>query len=760
MKEKPGTGKTNIKSCASFRSGEDWKSALMTLPDSNFFELLRSVFGNIKTPFNKQSLMEDLNNLLSRDEIRKVITAYISRQDHKLIAAIALLGEAGCGSVAPGILESFFAGEFSYAELHAMIINLEERLIIYRFKNEGLMCLALNPVLEEVLNPFIEDTRPILPRLIKPGEMIHHSGFAMNDPRYMAALFSFFMGEEELFKTEEGAGIRKKVIGDWKKIFPRLDLNLVIRTLLQLGLFKSENCRLAPCSEKIAEFSALSSLERQEYWAAGMYLCLDSPSGQEEASEHFTGASKIRLRGIASFINRFRTSIEPECSYPETTLRRLEMLMEKNDERCIVKGGSGKAWGYTLFDSPVRLKFEPLLNVMESAGLLEKEKTHWKVPVTPSGAEDQSGKAKPVLVMDSAYSVILYPEISFTDALALGTFCSVKENDRTVSEHAPEPKAGRSFRSTVCFELTRESAVRGFNQGIKAAGMYELLDRLSDGRLDANLKWTLKEWESRYEGVALHQGILLRLAEDRLYLAEAEPVASLIQQTFAPGLYLLSSEEKPEAVKALKKAGVDIIAQPSVPTVHRQRLSASSGETGRRFSHGLSHGFSRDSFPRLDASGGELRHTLASSGSAASTGKTGEADFYLDNFRSILESMKLGKLEKEELSARIERRLVLSEAQLEAASLRYEKTEARLLDYRGKVSIAKHAIDSGSLVEVTWTDSGGKTRQFTGIAQALEKKEGDSILILRETENSSKTISLPLGKISLLRRIKQSIFGG
>ena len=60
-----------------FRPVDDWKSALMTLPDNSFFELLRSVFGNIKTPFNKQRLMEDLFNLLSRDEIRKTIAAYI-----------------------------------------------------------------------------------------------------------------------------------------------------------------------------------------------------------------------------------------------------------------------------------------------------------------------------------------------------------------------------------------------------------------------------------------------------------------------------------------------------------------------------------------------------------------------------------------------------------------------------------------------------------------------------------------------------------
>jgi hypothetical protein len=105
---------------------------------------------------------------------------------------------------------------------------------------------------------------------------------------------------------------------------------------------------------------------------------------------------------------------------------------------------------------------------------------------------------------------------------------------------------------------------------------------------------------------------------------------------------------------------------------------------------------------------------------------------------------------------------VLSDAQLEGASLRYEKLEARGLDYAGKLAIAKQAIETRSLLEVSWPGQDGETNRTAGIAQALEKKEGDSTLVLRSGENSengSRVFRIPLGKISLLRRIKQSIFG-
>jgi hypothetical protein len=138
------------------------------------------------------------------------------------------------------------------------------------------------------------------------------------------------------------------------------------------------------------------------------------------------------------------------------------------------------------------------------------------------------------------------------------------------------------------------------------------------------------------------------------------------------------------------------------------------------------------------------------------------ADSIKQKFRKTLEKMKLGKQEQDELLARIDRRLVLSDAQLEGASLRYEKLEARGLDYSGKAAIAKQAVETGSLLEISWPGQDGETNRTTGTAQALEKKDGDSILVLRaegNSENGARDFRIPLRKISLLRRIKQSIFG-
>ncbi|MDR0322929.1 MAG: hypothetical protein LBI12_00610, partial [Treponema sp.] len=109
------------------------------------------------------------------------------------------------------------------------------------------------------------------------------------------------------------------------------------------------------------------------------------------------------------------------------------------------------------------------------------------------------------------------------------------------------------------------------------------------------------------------------------------------------------------------------------------------------------------------------------------------------------------KTARAELSARIDRRLILCEAQLKDPDVRFEKLEAKLMDYSGKQNIAKQAITQKSPLEI---ETLGK--RIFGIPKALEKETGELVLVI-ETD-SEETLRVPLAKISLLRRIKKSIF--
>jgi hypothetical protein len=550
----------------------------------------------------------------------------------------------------------------------------------------------------------------------------------IQDGRFLASLFAFISGEDDFFKIE--GRIRKKILDEGKRFFPGFDLELAVGTLKELGLFKIDGERFLGNDRRIKDFAGLSVRERGEYWAAGVLLYF---YGAESA---LSGLNRGRIRGAALFIHRFCLFLDSRRCYPQITLRRFAELLGREDN------GNSFLWGGRLHENKVKFSFDHLLDALLKTGFLEKEGEFWKtgplfvLSESPS-TENAQASGQPVIAMDTAFSFLAYPEISFADALALDRFCALK------------PGAGGQG-AAVCFELTRSSVVRGFDQGFASEDMLELLGRLSKSRLNENLSWTLKDWEKRYMAVSLHQGLVLTLAEDMRYLASAEPVASLVSRTLGPGIYLLAQAGRSEAAAALRKAGVDIIAQP--PVCEKSFFGhPEEKQEGSAFFLPLKDNLLKERVSPYDGSSG------SSSGEAV---VLGDADSIKERFRRVLNDTKLSKPEKDELNARIERRLVLSEVQLEGTSIKYEKLEARGLDYVGKAAIAKQAIASGSLLEVSWPEPGGGIKRATGIPSALEKKDGESVLILKSPpgEEGEKEISVFLAKISLIRRIKQSIF--
>jgi hypothetical protein len=671
--------------------------------------------------------MEDLSAFLSRGEIQDIISAYIDDRDRQLIAAIAALDEP-----VPGDLESFFAGEYSYLDLYGMLLNLEERLILYRFQEEGVYHLALNPLLEPVLAPVIADKGALFPSWVLENEDASpEPAHPYWDERSLAAFFAFVAEEPDFFKAE--GGIRKKVLDGGQQIFPGRALDPLIGGLQSLGLLQVEGSRLVQDDQQLNFFRDLSTQDRREYLAAGIYNYLQ---GKDPVVRYF---NRGRIRILSRFIHRVSGALDTGRRYPRKTLKRILGILEREDAGNFQAAELGMP-PPVIGDTGADL----FLDSLESAGLLRAAQGNaadsWYF-----AAAREPGTGRPVIAMDTAFSCILYPEIAFADALILASFCSARETG-----------------TTVRFEVGRESVVRGLDHGLQAEAMIGHLERLSGSPADQNLRWTLTDWGSRYSSVSLYQGTVLTLAEDRQYLSQAEPLASRIVRTLATGVYLLSVENAEEAVLALQKAGVDIIARPPL-----------SGRAGEAMPPAMPlvappAMLAHSPYPSLGglvrAPEGDFRERVFEERAPASPA-TGDGAAYLERFRKALIKAALPKNERDELAARIERRLILSESQLAGAAVRYEKMEARNLDYVGKTMLAKQAIMQKSLVEISWPNPDGGLSRAAGIPRALEKSGAETLLILNpvaaeDTSTSSREdIRIPLGKISLLRRIKKSIFG-
>ncbi|MDR2178268.1 MAG: hypothetical protein LBP20_09565 [Treponema sp.] len=758
-----------------FHGWDQWKSAMMTLPEDTFFDLLRSVFGNVKTPFNKQNLLSDLAAFLSRDDIRRNIAAYIDEADAQVIAAVALLGNPTASE-----LEQFFAGDGM--GIPALLLNLEERFILYRYREGGILRLGLNPVLEPVLAVIAEDRSRIFPSqaLEDKGDCAGGQGECFPDGRFFAALVSFVLEEGSLFRPGRTENrLRKKIQDSGRRLFPGVDLEQAIRGLLCLGLCRPaisggavlpedppdaastapsgavpgpEGEVLKPDERVLGAFAALEPRHRQIYWAAG--LCL----GADPAPEYHLIRGKIR--SLARLTCRFLDFLSPGRLYPPQTLRRILFSLEREEHAA---AGLREDSGFT--QAAGFLTTGALCAALVQAGLLRGTPQAYGLPASapvsagrdiPPGPGVSGGipvePGAPVLALDAPLFCLVYPGIDCADALALAFFSIVRET-------------GPVFR----FEITRESCLRGFERGMGAADMGKLLTRLSGNRLEPSLLWTLEDWEKRSAEVSLFEGAVLVLSPERYYLAEAEPLASLIRRELVPGLYLLDSGDL--AADALRRAGVDIFT--------RQRGRPAAAWDAEEIPaaaaiHALFPPPEKQPAGYQDTESSAMMNTVApETPEPVPPRGNSEAEALKTQFHQVLNGRALSAPERNELASRVERKLVLAESQLSSASVRGEKLEARNLDYVGKASIAKYAISSRSLVEVVWPAGDGEQR-MVGMPLALEKSGKESILVIEdsrvqgeaETPGGSAdivrvpgdTIRIPLGKISLVRRIKKSMF--
>jgi len=665
-----------------FRSVEFWKSSCLTMPDNSFFELLRSVFGKIKTPFNKQQLLNDLETFLLREDIQKTIASFIDETDVKIICAAALFGEP-----VPSQLENFFSDELSRAQLQDIIVNLEERFIMYRFTEEKTTRLALNPVLKPLLLSVAADTSALFPSIQQnKTSSIDTAQKASLSDLIIAGIFSYVI-RKEIFYMPDGA-VRKRVMKEAKEIFPGIDLEKIFGALQVLGLFYIDGEKLVPDKKHFNDFCSFSPRERMEYSAAALLVYSELKLPAEILPPLF----RSRIREIVSLIHSFLDSLKPELQYPEKTfIRMIEILKAQTD---------------------TSINSETFFEVLNKTGLIEKTTTNTMQLGTAAKSKTDSNKA--VIAIDSSSSILVYPEINFSDVIKLASALNICEAS-----------------TVVRFELDKDSAVRAFDNNFSADEIIELLNRLSGGKVEDTLIWNLKDWEKRHGEVSLKKGIVLKLSEEHRFLTKTNPLASLIIETLSPGLYMLNEDTMDDAESALRSAGIDIISKrKDVPKKQNKILS------------------SNNYFP--SPSSHKLSFSSASLQSSKISCSPEDSSAIKSNFHSILEKLQLTEQERTELSARINRRLIISETQLKDVDIRFEKLEARHMDYAGKQNIAKQAITGVSPVEIIWTNKGKENRIF-GIPQAFEKEGNELILIIDD-------MRIPLAKIGLLRRIKKSIF--
>nr|MBP7495484.1 hypothetical protein [Spirochaetales bacterium] len=234
-----------------------WKAAFLKLPDSAFFELLRNYLGELKTPYNKHTLLESLEGYLRNPDTRARILALIDPADALLLTAIFYLPHPSREA-----LSRLVVGEFGYLELHNKLLNLQDRLLIYAIRDEAEEEFSLTPLLQDDLLERVIDPELLIPS--RPARVSQPPPLLLNDT-LLSSLLSFFLDQEIVLKAD--GSLRKQIETRLFEVFPLFQndpslFSRIFQSFQALGLIRIKNNRAVPDLPVWKEFCTFTPAER------------------------------------------------------------------------------------------------------------------------------------------------------------------------------------------------------------------------------------------------------------------------------------------------------------------------------------------------------------------------------------------------------------------------------------------------------------------------------------------------------------------
>lgn len=690
-----------------------WKAAVLTLPDDSFFAIVRNYLGELRTPFNKHSLIEELLAFAGRAETIERMLAIIDEDDIRLLSAIEILGEPDIDR-----LFAFFGGSLGYLELHHLILNLEERLLVYRDRSRGPARLVFTPLLKERLLKRIDNPHLLFPSY--PAGPPVASGPWLTD-FLLIALFAFLLGARGAVRND--GTLRKRTREELAGIIPPLAaegrLEIVLRALRRLSLLEVEEGELVP---RVDRFRSLAELDPRSrlatVWSAAMderNAAIEEPAdGSRQSIEAVIHRRAVILSGVLE-------TMAPDRAYPIASLTKIAVASDAQGRSAPLRPESlaglihgMAALGLLIPAHAVRAERgesakndEPLYRRSESA-------------VSPPAREERSA------ILEPNFLVTAKPTIPFEQAIELALACELRRYD--VYAH---------------YEITKESFMRALEHGLPAVKVEALFESLSGTSLPQNVRFTLDSWQRELEGVSLSSGVVLTADAERRHLIEhSESMQPYLKRILAPGVYLLDPAERREWEEALRHAGIAPLPAirpastprgPSSPTSFRAIAAA----------------------PPLALSGPADHRTPGREQSAI---KETASDELRRGLLRQLDSLSVPDDQRAEIVARINKKLILYPSQLVGLAGRIERSEAKGLDYVGKIRLIEQAVGSETdLLEILERRPKGEARRLLVKAVRLERAGNDLLLSAKALPEETE-VKIKVRKIGLVRKLRGSLF--
>ena len=484
---------------------------MLRLPERTFFVLMRLYLGEIKTPFNKQRLVESLGGFLSKADTQRLMVESLDSLDILILTAVHTLP-----ITTRTALLMFLSSETT---LQTRLTNLEERLILYRIErtddyNTIAKTYSINPFLYKTVEPLLDSRSLFLPQ----REVEPQGGTTLCNDIILAGLYTFFLKENDVLKVN--GSFKLKVEKQLKAIFQDTATDIgsfkaLCTGLQNLGLLIREAASLIPQQGRWEEFFKQKPFDRKMYIAAAVY-------GRARRES-------IQIR--AQFFSDFLASLEPCGLYDDIALKRIfDFLFQ----RLYIETSED------IFVFPDMKADEEIaaINILKTLKFLLPIGEYWQLN---TDSFNQESVAQPLIAAPS-FEITMLP------------FTSLERIFPVLSCMEPT-----SILTTGRFTVTRAACLRCFERCTTDKNLIALLDEAFGGTIPQNIKVSISEWYLQCTAVGLYSGFVITVAEDKRKLFQQNAgLQNIIHKELADGVYLIKQMDV-DAVRAMiKSAGLDV----------------------------------------------------------------------------------------------------------------------------------------------------------------------------------------------------------
>ena len=259
----------------------DWRESMSVMDEEMFFDIMRMYLGELKTPYNKQKLIEGLSSFLRKKENRDTLVSLLGSGDLKILTLVKNIRDCTAKKILT-FIEGKVQNPRFLNDLNEHLINLQERLILYSFtdKDSGTKELRINPMLEDDLLPLLQteilfeqsgqelnagqDLQVNTLQEKSQQPLLPQSACSLS-PQFLASFCSFAISHPDLCKND--GSLKKHSLTEMQEVFEGLGkscLEKLTAAFMNLSIFCALEKGISVDLDRLENFAAME--EKAQYF--------------------------------------------------------------------------------------------------------------------------------------------------------------------------------------------------------------------------------------------------------------------------------------------------------------------------------------------------------------------------------------------------------------------------------------------------------------------------------------------------------------